>query len=217
MIHDMEDVPSKYQPNTIKKKPSSVIVYNKTMGGVDDVDKILEPYATSRKSMKWYKKIFFHLLDISVYNSFNIYIKITGKNVSYKEFLIMLLEELFSEHELERKAIGRPVAPINIDVTRMKGQHFPTRANLSNCVFCYRRGIRASTSFECKTCMVKLCIDGKNGNCFADFHTLENFTKEFLSSNSQWAKKRKSNDESGPRKRAKKVDGDLVDTSESSC
>ena len=71
--HSMQDVPGRR--DTVKQKPSSIMLYNSTMGGVDDVDKILQPYATARKSTKWYKKIFFHLIDICVYNSFNVYKK----------------------------------------------------------------------------------------------------------------------------------------------
>jgi len=42
------------------------------MGGVDKLDQMLEPYLSLCKS-KWYKKLFQHLLDVTVYNSFVLY------------------------------------------------------------------------------------------------------------------------------------------------
>lgn len=50
-------------------KPKPVLLYNKYMGGVDKSDQLLHYYNAARKSMKWYKKLFFHLLDVSTVNS----------------------------------------------------------------------------------------------------------------------------------------------------
>lgn len=36
------------------------------MGGVDMCDQKLTYYHIDRKAMKWYKKYFFHLLDVSI-------------------------------------------------------------------------------------------------------------------------------------------------------
>ena len=47
--------------------------YNKTMGGVDLADQMLKYYAMERRSIKWYKKLFFHLLDIATHNAFVIF------------------------------------------------------------------------------------------------------------------------------------------------
>lgn len=46
-------------------KPQPVLDYNKYMGGVDKSDQILHYYNAERKAMKWYKKFFFHLVDVS--------------------------------------------------------------------------------------------------------------------------------------------------------
>jgi len=40
------------------------------MGGVDKLDQMLETYLSLRKTVKWYKKFFQHLLDVTVYTSF---------------------------------------------------------------------------------------------------------------------------------------------------
>ncbi len=49
-----EHAMQKVQTRTEEKlKPESVIMYNKTMGGVDDVDRMLHPYSATRKTVKW--------------------------------------------------------------------------------------------------------------------------------------------------------------------
>ena len=57
------------QGNAIQK-PDVVLEYNNVMGAVDKVDQMLEPYAVQRKGVKWYIKLFEHLMDVSVFNSF---------------------------------------------------------------------------------------------------------------------------------------------------
>jgi len=46
-----------------------VIDYNANMGLVDKSDMQISCNTTSRKSIKWYKKFFFHLLDMLGLNS----------------------------------------------------------------------------------------------------------------------------------------------------
>ncbi|XP_067945098.1 piggyBac transposable element-derived protein 4-like [Watersipora subatra] len=46
-------------------KPGPIIDYNKYMGGVDLADQCIKYYNMDHRSLKWYKKLFFHLLDIA--------------------------------------------------------------------------------------------------------------------------------------------------------
>jgi hypothetical protein len=62
-----------------KQKPKVCIDYNDAMGGVDLSDQYLVAYSTTRKRLKKYcQKIFSHLLDLTVFNSFVIYRKHGG-------------------------------------------------------------------------------------------------------------------------------------------
>lgn len=45
------------------------------MSGIDRYDHILFYNSNPRKTNKWYKKVMFHLLDIAMYNSYNLYKK----------------------------------------------------------------------------------------------------------------------------------------------
>lgn len=56
-------------------KPHSVVQYNLNMGGIDKVDQMLSYYSTERKSIKWYKKIAFHIFEMILFNSYFLFKK----------------------------------------------------------------------------------------------------------------------------------------------
>ncbi|XP_069181274.1 piggyBac transposable element-derived protein 4-like [Procambarus clarkii] len=55
-------------------KPDCVIDYSMNMRLVDKCDMMLSAVECMRKSVKWMKKFFFHLIDVAVLNCFNIYL-----------------------------------------------------------------------------------------------------------------------------------------------
>ena len=84
--------------------------YSDKVGGTDKVDQHLAAYSTPRKrGKKYYKKIFFHLLDLALWNSYIMYYKAGGSEM-FKQFRMELIEKLISEnHRDEYSAIsGKP-------------------------------------------------------------------------------------------------------------
>ncbi|XP_056096003.1 uncharacterized protein LOC130099793 [Rhinichthys klamathensis goyatoka] len=63
------------------------------MGGVDLSDQLLQYYSAQHKTMKWYRKIFLHFLDIAATNAFLIHKELCG-NMTHKEFMEQLIAEL---------------------------------------------------------------------------------------------------------------------------
>lgn len=49
--------------NENKKKPLCVMQYNEHMGAVDRCDMLISSVDFTRKSIKWYKNLFFHVID----------------------------------------------------------------------------------------------------------------------------------------------------------
>lgn len=93
----------------VPPKPLSVLTYNANMGGVDHSDKVTKPLVTERKSVKWYKKFYFHIFDLAVYNTYIIWKTLDpSRDKGYKEFLITLITEIYEENYQERKKVGRP-------------------------------------------------------------------------------------------------------------
>ena len=62
-----------YQPKTVSN-------YNKYMNAVDRSDQILATNNVLRKCMRWWKTLFFHLIDIAVVNSFILFKEHQAKN-----------------------------------------------------------------------------------------------------------------------------------------
>ena len=53
-----------------KFKPQIVMDYNHHMVYVVMVDRMANSYSISRRTFKWTKKLFFHLLDLAILNSY---------------------------------------------------------------------------------------------------------------------------------------------------
>ncbi|KAG8237778.1 hypothetical protein J437_LFUL017329 [Ladona fulva] len=105
-------------------KPPVVIDYNHTMGGVDWVDQLSDYPLPRERSKKYYKKIFFHLVDLSVWNSFILYKKSGGRKV-HLDYRIQLREQLIEVYHpmLVSPRSGRP--PAAQQLQRLIDRHFP--------------------------------------------------------------------------------------------
>ena len=57
-----------------------MIQYNKYMSGVDANDQLLKYSHFSRRTLKWWKKVFFRLLNICMVNSYILYKEWLGSN-----------------------------------------------------------------------------------------------------------------------------------------
>ena len=55
------------------QKPVILNDYNKFMAGVDQCDQLRSSYSLNRKSVKWWKKVFFQMLEVTVANSKHLY------------------------------------------------------------------------------------------------------------------------------------------------
>ena len=82
-LHDetLVDRPDRRHRNQRQTKPACTDDYNKFMGGVDRADQLIKPYEIPRKSLKWYKKLAMHFLQLATLNSFLLYKKDGGRKV----------------------------------------------------------------------------------------------------------------------------------------
>lgn len=69
---EMVSVKNKYGQQ--KMKPNHIAEYNLNMLGIDRSEQMISYYSSPRKTIRWYKKVIFHFLDISVWNPY-FYIK----------------------------------------------------------------------------------------------------------------------------------------------
>ncbi|CAL8138653.1 unnamed protein product [Orchesella dallaii] len=160
-------------PKNTREKPQSVLVYNAKMGAVDDVDKQIRPYEAMRKSIKWYKKYAFYLLDLCVYNTYRVYLLLDQNRARprYKQFLLDLINAI-----IVAEGVSLPQRPQQIP--SVAKSHLPIctrgptgRKSYSNCWYCYNKlnGKRTQTSFKCLGCNRRFCIRNEN-SCFMLAH-----------------------------------------------
>ena len=91
------------------RKPVCIRDYTKKMGAVDYVDMQLSFSKCIRKSIKWYKKLFSHLLDMAVYNAFVIYKMQNGISSHLSDFRLEIIRGILTKYGTQRStAIGRP-------------------------------------------------------------------------------------------------------------
>lgn len=134
-------------------------------------------YAFTRKTSKWWRKVFFWLLDVTINNAFLLYTM--NKNVPDKyrsrTFRINLVEQLVGSFRNNRKR--RSEANLN-NVVRLNDRFHSIYLRKSNvdCKVCSDRSKpngRKTTVYYCKTCPGNPALHP--GNCFDKFHTLECF------------------------------------------
>lgn len=162
--------------------PTIIADYNHFMGGVDLTDQHLSYYSlTARRTIKWWKKVFWRLIDICILNAWIIYRTNHPGNIkSHKAFHIRLVEELV-QPLLDLKAsptcpsylsgIGRRAVSPEV---RLNGKHFPSKHHEKRrCSVCSTSttssGQKKDTKTKnyCEKCKVFLCF----GGCFEVFHT----------------------------------------------
>jgi len=72
MLTNMDPPPAEgnfCDENNHPVKPHIVGWYNRHMGYVDNSDRMATSYSMSQRTLKWTMKLFFHLLDLTVRNS----------------------------------------------------------------------------------------------------------------------------------------------------
>lgn len=80
-------------------KPKAIIDYSKNMGSVDTADMLLSSLQCIRKTIKWYKKLFFHILDMHILNSFYCYRHIKNiPNLKFADFQLRVIHQLIERY-----------------------------------------------------------------------------------------------------------------------
>ncbi|XP_063609506.1 piggyBac transposable element-derived protein 4-like [Penaeus indicus] len=76
-----------------RSKPEVVACYNNGMKGVDLSDQLAQSYPATKKTIKWYKKVFFYMLDMTTVNALAVHRALGGRFSQYK-FRTELVREL---------------------------------------------------------------------------------------------------------------------------
>ncbi|XP_039290397.1 piggyBac transposable element-derived protein 3 [Nilaparvata lugens] len=164
------------------KRPFSVDLYNKHMGGVDLMDSLVALYRNDVRNKRWYMRIFYHMLNVTVVNGWILWKWNDHQKMDLLEFKSRVASGLIYTGlaELNRKKRGRPSleeqtpAPVKKRVTNSVplelrfdgGSHFPKKTEGKFANRCRDKHCQSKTRYECNTCKVPVCPE-----CMLSFHT----------------------------------------------
>ena len=168
--------------NETIRKPTVVLEYNKTMGAVDNVSALMHPYKSTRKGLKWFRKLFEVFLDMCVLNAYVLSNKRQTTKTKHVDFVMSLVNDIVARHFHVRQSSVTPRR--QVDFRRLTERHFPSTLPSTaarerptrQCHVCgYRRNffgkrLRRETRYFCAECNVPLCVVP----CFKEYHTIEN-------------------------------------------
>ena len=156
--------------------PEMIKDYNYGMGGVDLMDQKTTAYKLDHKSSggRYYLRLFYDLMDISVVISHIIYKELNPKGMELLDFKIVLAKSLVGTYNSRSRntpashVSHQEVLPANVPL------HLPVlQQTRGKCRYCYTGGIENKTYIKCNMCGVLRCLisGNKPRNCFANFHT----------------------------------------------
>ncbi|CAK9803074.1 PiggyBac transposable element-derived protein 4 [Anthophora quadrimaculata] len=168
-------------------KPDCGIDYTQNMRMIDKCDMQLAIVECVRKSVKWYKKLFFHLVDVAMLNAYNMFLVKTGKtSIRLNIFIRKVVQQILEKHgtlsaarpgRQSMEVIDRLAAmnfmerhsPVNVPPTGSKqtGQKICHVCSHTDC----REKKRKYVTTWCAECKVGLCMD----ECYKIYHTRKNF------------------------------------------
>lgn len=157
-------------------KPDVIHQYNQSMNGCDRVDQMLQYYGFfTRKTTKWWKRIFYWSLEVTQLNAFILFkLRKEIPKLSFREYKVALVKQLLDKSvslgEVNtRRSVGRPAAcPVERFNSHIRHivQYNPSDRN---CVVCSTPATRRRTNFICSGCSDRPYLHPKE--CFEIYHT----------------------------------------------
>ena len=127
--------------DSTKEKPLVMHEYNHYMLGVDKLDQLMAYYSFLHKSIKWWRKVFFWMLEVVVVNAYIIYQDTNKRNthrMTHLQFRRDIIQCLV-EPLLEEREVSTSVTPsVSAAATKNpKSAHcLETRMKRRDCVVC---------------------------------------------------------------------------------
>ena len=170
-------------------QPGAIGNYNKFMNAVDRSDQILGTQNVLRKCVRWWKTLFFHLIDMAVVNSFILFKEYQAKFsheqpalertvdysvINYREEIVRQLCDFPEFDHPPVHATTKPV-PHPPDHGRFVTEHIPiVGEERKMCVVCWKR---EKTVYKVRTyCSAPQCNHHMHltseKNCFQLFHSV---------------------------------------------
>ena len=147
-------------------KPVEIRDYNGSMGGVDRADQLMAYYCIPRKTIMWYKKVVFYLLDVSILNASILY---NMNNVNNKMNLKTFRESIIRSWAKQEEVKSPEQTSSDFHYLQTIPTTCQKRKRVSlRCKNCYKNGRRKETVYQCAACKDNpaLCVV----DCFKEWH-----------------------------------------------
>ena len=164
--------------------------YQAFMRGVDRGDQMIGFYNVGRRSKKWWKRVFSHILECCILNAYILDSHVRPlehalrgrRKRDYLSFRIELAEQLIGTFR-SRQRSGRRSSGEHAQAERLNPVlgHWPiSTTNKLDCTVCTKRrhklglaraGNRHESRIKCSHCNVHLCVDQER-DCFHKYHSL---------------------------------------------
>ena len=177
-------------------KPVCIHQYTQNMSGVDISDQYMSFHLALRKSMKWWRKLFFHMMNMTILNAY-ILNKKFGKKKMCKDDYVEYIANWLVDTSVEGITC-RPKKQFNrASSARLVDRHFPqkkpvrqgTKVQGIMCKACNftRKQLtemghpeavvpKKTSIYWCEECEIPLCVTP----CFQIYHTNQDYRNESL-------------------------------------
>ncbi|XP_031582777.2 piggyBac transposable element-derived protein 4-like [Oreochromis aureus] len=98
-------------------KPLMVLHYNRTKGGVDNLDKVVGTYSCRRKTLRWPVALFHNMVDVAAYNAF----------VVWRETRPDWMSGKLNKRRLFLERLGKALVLPTLEARRRRGTRGPQR------------------------------------------------------------------------------------------
>ena len=155
------------------QKPVVVLDYSAYMYGVDLCDQRLQYYHWLRKTVKWWRKMALHIINMCVLNANILHNKYASKKMSSEDFRKSIASMLLAEGVPVSNSTPQRRTPVRVASPSLRivpGSHFLTPIpgkKSRRCKLCTKRDGRATTRYQCEKCQANLCLYP----CFELYHT----------------------------------------------
>ena len=125
--------------SSVKQKPQVILFYNNNKVGVDCFDQMSRLYSTRSASRRWPLTVWGNILDIVAINARVIFMKSTGMQISRRNFLLKLIEELTAKQTTmqSRESSDKPICSVNSTRKRRRCSVYGCEnATVSLCMLC---------------------------------------------------------------------------------
>lgn len=180
-------------------KPDCVLSYNRYMGAVDRCDQMVANGGFDRRTLKWWKKVFFHVLGLAVLNAYILYKSTDQHPVQQRVFRRELVAQMVTAAEVTGPGSRGRKRVSAENLQRLSARHFichlPATEKRSHgkrqCIVCgpaeaeifklQHPGVKPpkrtgrETCFQCQQCHVALCIEP----CFQLYHTKSEYISAY--------------------------------------